>query len=139
MVVRASFGPFSLMCTLPPCYLYTRYLWYDDFYKKANENHANGYRHVVGIQRYRLLMLCSVFHYVKRVLSSPLLSVLRVSTAACCCCSPGLVRVGLKSPLDGNPANMHAHVAVVREHVWRTLCSVCATGARVAQSFPSNS
>ena len=28
---------------------------------------------------------------------------------------------------------MYAHVVVVREHVWRTLCSVCATSARVAQ------
>ena len=36
-------------------------------------------------------------------------------------------------------ANVYTHVAVVRVHVWRTLCSVCATGARVAQSFPSNS
>ena len=28
---------------------------------------------------------------------------------------------------------MYQHVTVVHEHVWRTLCSVCATGARVAQ------
>jgi len=27
------------------------------------------------------------------------------------------------------------NVAVVHGHVWRTLCSVCATGARVAQHF----
>ena len=51
----------------------------------------------------------------------------------------GLVRVGLKFPLNGNRANVYAHVVAVREHVWRTVCSVCATGARVAQSFPSNS
>ena len=52
----------------------------------------------------------------------------------------GLVRVGLKFPLNGNHrANVYTHVVVVREHIWRTLCSVCATGARVAQSFPSNS
>ena len=50
-----------------------------------------------------------------------------------------LVRVGLNFPLNGTCANVHAHVAVVRRHVWRTVCSVCATGARVAQSFPSNS
>ena len=54
-------------------------------------------------------------------------------------CFTGLVRVGLYFPLNGNRANVYAHVVVVREHVWRTLCSVCKTGARVAQSFPSNS
>ena len=51
----------------------------------------------------------------------------------------GLVRVGLNFPLNGTCANVYAHVVVVREHAWRTLCSVCATGAGVAQSFPSNS
>ena len=50
-----------------------------------------------------------------------------------------LVRVGLNFPLNGTCANVHAHVVVVREHVWRTVCSVCATGARVAQPFLSNS
>ena len=55
------------------------------------------------------------------------------------CCFTGLVRVGLNFPLNGNRANMHAHVVAVCEHVWRTLCSVCKTGARVAQSFPTNS
>ena len=54
-------------------------------------------------------------------------------------CFTGLVRVGVYLPLNGNPANVYAHVVVVREHVWRMLCSVCATGARVAQSFLSNS
>ena len=53
--------------------------------------------------------------------------------------SLGLVRDGLKFPLDETCTNKYAHVAVVREHVWRTLCSVCATGARVAQPFLSNS
>ena len=33
---------------------------------------------------------------------------------------------------DGNRANRYGHVAVVHVHVWRTLCSVCATGVRVA-------
>ena len=28
---------------------------------------------------------------------------------------------------------MNEHVDMVRGHVWRTLCSVCASGARVAQ------
>ena len=48
-------------------------------------------------------------------------------------CFNGLVRVGVKIPQDGNRANTYKHVAVVHGHVWRTLCSVCATGARVAQ------
>jgi hypothetical protein len=47
-------------------------------------------------------------------------------------------RVGVKIPQDGNRANGYGHVAVVHEHVWRTLCSVCATGARVAQPVPCN-
>ena len=54
-------------------------------------------------------------------------------------CFTGLVRVGLKILQDGNLANVYEHVAVVREHVWRTLCSVCATGRRVAQPVPRNS
>ena len=53
-------------------------------------------------------------------------------------CFTGLVRVGLKFPQNGNRANVYAHVLVCHKHVWRTLCSVCKTGARVAQSFPSN-
>ena len=54
-------------------------------------------------------------------------------------CFTGLVRDGLKFPLDETCTNKYAHVVVVREHVWRTVCSVCATGARVAQPFLSNS
>ena len=54
-------------------------------------------------------------------------------------CSCVLVRVVLKFSLNGNRANVYAHVVVTRERDWRTVCSVCATGARVAQSFPSNS
>ena len=54
-------------------------------------------------------------------------------------CSCVLVRVGLNFSLNGNSANVYAHVPMCHVHVWRTLCSVCATGARVAQSFPSNS
>ena len=41
--------------------------------------------------------------------------------------------------LNGNHINMYRHVAVVHEYVWRTLCSVCATGARVAQPVLCNS
>ena len=44
----------------------------------------------------------------------------------------GKARVGVKIPQDGNRANRYGHVAVVHEHDWRTLCSVCATCARVA-------
>ena len=54
-------------------------------------------------------------------------------------CFTGLARVGVKIPQDGNRANMDGHVAVVHGHVWRTLCSVCATGARVARPVPCNS
>ena len=53
--------------------------------------------------------------------------------------SLGLVRVGVKIPQDGNRANVYSDVAVVHKHVWRTLCSVCATGARVAQPVSCNS
>ena len=49
------------------------------------------------------------------------------------CCFTGFLQVGVKIPQDGNRANVHGHVAMVHEHVWRTLCSVCATGARVAR------
>jgi hypothetical protein len=48
-------------------------------------------------------------------------------------CSTGLVRVGVKIPLDGNRANVYSSMALVHEHVCRLVCSVCATGARVAQ------
>ena len=51
----------------------------------------------------------------------------------------GMVRGGVKIPHDGNRANRYRHVAMVHEHVWRTVCSVCATGARVAQPLPCNS
>ena len=54
-------------------------------------------------------------------------------------CFTGLVRVGVKIPQDGNRANVNGHVATEYEHVWRTLCSVCATGARVARPVPCNS
>ena len=64
------------------------------------------------------------------------LCVLEVSPAPAPCCfnslSTGTVRVGVKIPQDGNRANKYEHVAVVHEHVWGTLCSVCMTGARVA-------
>ena len=37
------------------------------------------------------------------------------------------------------PLYVNDHVAMVHGHVWRTLCSVCATGARVAHPVPCNS
>ena len=46
---------------------------------------------------------------------------------------------GVKIPQDGNRANKHRHVAMVHGHVWRSVCSVCATGARVARPVPCNS
>jgi hypothetical protein len=51
----------------------------------------------------------------------------------------GLVRIGLNRPQDGNRTVLYGHVAVVYGHVWRTVCSVCATGARVARPVPCNS
>ena len=54
-------------------------------------------------------------------------------------CFTGLVRVGVKIPQDGNRANGYRYVYMVHGHVWRTLCSVCATGARVARPVPCNS
>ena len=51
-------------------------------------------------------------------------------------CFTGLVRGGMKIPLDGNRANKHRHVAMVHGHDWRPVCSVCATGARVARPVP---
>ena len=50
-----------------------------------------------------------------------------------------LVRVGVKIPQDGNRANVYGQVTMVHGHVWRTVCSVCATGARVARPVPCNS
>jgi len=49
------------------------------------------------------------------------------------------VRVCVKIPQDGNRTNRYGHVAVLHGHVWRTLCSVYATGARVAQPVLCNS
>ena len=51
----------------------------------------------------------------------------------------GMIRDGVKIPQDGNRSNKHRHVAVVRGHDWRPVCSVCATGARVAHPVPCNS
>ena len=51
-------------------------------------------------------------------------------------CFTGIVRVDMKIPQDENRANVYEHVPVVHKRVWRTLCSVCATGARVAHPVP---
>ena len=47
----------------------------------------------------------------------------------------GLVRVCVKIPQDGNRTNVYGHVVVVHGHLWRTLCSIFATSARVHQPF----
>ena len=104
-----------------------------------NRNRANRYGHVAVVH---------VFVRRARVLPTPcpatrnfcLLRFHRhrhpvVSTR----CFTGMVRVCVKIPQDGYRANRYRHVAVVREHLWRTLCSVCATGARVAHPVPCNS
>ena len=90
----------------------------------------------------------AVFARRARVLPSPSqatrnLSFLEVSAAPVTTvvstrCFTGLVRVGVKIPQDGNRANVYQHVAAVHEHVWRTLCSDCATGARVVPPSPRN-
>ena len=50
-----------------------------------------------------------------------------------------IYRVDLTRLFDENRIDMCGHVAVVHGHAWRTVCSVCATGARVAQPVPCNS
>ena len=62
--------------------------------------------------------------------------VLRVGVSTCY--SPGWYGLvwKFKIPLEGNRTNVYRYVYMV---VWRTLCSVCATGARVAQPLPCNS
>ena len=62
--------------------------------------------------------------------------VLEVCIIVSTCDLTGLIRVRLNFPLNGTRANVYAHVAVVREHVWRTVCSVCATGARSGRFSP---
>ena len=63
----------------------------------------------------------------------------RRDTVVSSCCFTGMVRVGVKIPQDGNRVNVYEHIVFVHEHVWRTVCSVCATGARVARPMPCNS
>jgi hypothetical protein len=75
----------------------------------------------------------AVFVRRARVLPRPLYATRNSSTFT------GMVRVGVEIPQDGNRTNGYRHVAVVHGHVWRTLCSVCATGARVAHPVPCNS
>ena len=67
-----------------------------------------------------------------------------VSTGTVTCvvstrCSLVWYRVGLNVALKTNRANKCAHVLVCREHVCRTVLSVCAYGARVVHHLPSNS
>ena len=51
----------------------------------------------------------------------------------------GMDRVGLNVSLKTNRTNKYAHVPMRHGHAWRTVCSVCAYGARVAHHFLSNS
>jgi hypothetical protein len=50
-----------------------------------------------------------------------------------------IIGVSLNRLLDGNRIGVYGRVNVVHGYVWRTLCSVCATGARVARPVPCNS
>ena len=72
-----------------------------------------------------------------------ILSFFEVSTGTviCCCNSmcTGMYRVGLNVPLKTNRANKSAHVPLCHERVRRTVCGVCAYGARVVHHFLSNS
>ena len=117
-------------------------------YFPLNGTCANMYAHVAVVREHVWRTLCSVCATGARVPSASQatrnLSILEVSPAAdhvvvSTRWFTGLVRVGLNFLLNGTCANVYAHVVVVRVHVRRTVCSVCATGARVAQSFPSNS
>ena len=110
-------------------------------------NRANVYRYVYMVHEHVWRTVCSVCATGARVPgpcpATRNLSFLRFHRhrhpVVSSCCFTGMVRVGVKIPHYGNRANVHRNVAVVREHVWRTLCSVCATGARVAQPVPCNS
>ena len=98
-------------------------------------NRANVYEHVAVVHGHVWRTVCSVCATSARV-ARP------VPAPSPCCFNllfTGMVRVGAKIPQDGNRANTYEHVAVVHEHVWRTLCSVCATGALVARPVPCNS
>ena len=72
-----------------------------------------------------------------------ILSFFEVSTGTVICCynsmCTGMYRVGMNVPLKTNRANKYAHVPLCHERAWRTVCSVCAYGARVVHHLPSNS
>ena len=111
-------------------------------------NRANGYCHVHMVHGHGWRTVCSIGATEVHVFGSPFhatrnLSFLRFHrhrhTVVSSCCFTGLVRVGVKIAQDGNRANTHSNEATVHEHVWRTVCSVCATGARVAHPVPCNS
>ena len=48
----------------------------------------------------------------------------------------GMYPVGMNVPLKTNRANKYAHVPLCHERVRRTVCSVCAYGARVVHHLP---
>ena len=67
--------------------------------------------------------------------------VVEVSTGTVMCCynsmCTGMYRVGMNVPLKTNRTNKYAHVPLCHEHACRTVCSVCAYGARVVHHFLS--
>ena len=72
-----------------------------------------------------------------------ILSFFEVSTGTVICCynsmCTGMYRVGLNVPLKNKPCKQVRARTLCHERVWRTVCSVCAYGARVAHHLPSNS
>ena len=106
-------------------------------------NRANGYRYVYVVHEHVWRTFCSVCATGARV-AQPVPCEVSPAPSPCCfnlfqlVVSLEIVRVGVKIPQHGNRANVYGHVAVVHEHVWRTVCSVCATGARVARPVPCN-
>ena len=65
--------------------------------------------------------------------------VVEVPTVTVICCynsmCTGMYRVGMNVPLNTNRANKYAHVPLSHGRVRRTVCSVCAYGARVVHHF----
>ena len=113
-----------------------------------HENCSNEYGHVAVVHEHVCRTLCSVCatgagvaqaRAMQLVICRFLMFHRRRDPVVSTRCFTGLVRVGVKIPQDGNRANGYGHAAVVPEHVWRTVYSVCATGARVARPVPCNS
>ena len=107
-------------------------------------NRANKSAHVPLCRERVRRTVCGVCAYGARVVHHFLiLSFFEVSTVTAICCYNSLCtetyRVGRNVPLKTNRANKYAHVPPCREHECRTVCMVCAYGARVVHHLPSNS